>query len=364
MPPCSMEAATGAGVAKVTTHRRDSAELRPWKPPRSSTASRPPGPHSTAQSQAVAPGTLPCSRPQPPLRPANPARSASQPRDLSQSAAHISVHRPLRRRLQKARRALYWRSVPPVRRKEPGPWLRVPAPPLLAGPADNGQCGHQHSEGEEWGGGCLRKNRFLCTSDVFITHKLGSTLTPARGSKPVWKEGAGCPVSSLTAPWASGLLASNQAPTGGRRCPQPRLEGPWEAPVRERRARHHWRKSHFKPWACNSTSSRPGTAGASASPAAPRELAGRRPGGAAGLKSMHFPGSTGTLSSDPPQPPPPSSRWSSCQTCRRASGRPPAPGSPACSNTCTNTGGHWRPAAAHVPSRPHDPSAGGLSPPT
>lgn len=277
MPPRSREAATGG--RRGQGHHTPSglgSELRLWKPPRSSTASRPPGPRSAAQHKA-----RPWLR-EP--RPADPARSVSQPRDLSQSAAHISVHRPLRRRLQKARRALYWRSVPPLRRKEPGPWLRVPAPPLLAGPADNGQCGHQHLEGEERGGGCLRKNRFLCTSDVFITHKLGSALTPARGSKPVWKEGAGCPVPSLTAPWASGLLASNQAPTGGRRRPQPRLEGPWEAPVRERRARHHWRKSHFKPWACNSTSGWPGTAGASASL---RSTAGaRRPSSRRGCRSQ------------------------------------------------------------------------------
>lgn len=248
----------------------------------------------------MTPGTPPCSRPQPPLRPADPARSISQPRDLSRAATHISVHRPLRRRLQKARRALYWRSVPPLSRKEPGPWLRVPAPPPLAGPADNGQCGHQHSVGEEWGGGCLRKNRFLCTSDVFIAHKLGSALTPARGSKPVWKEGAGCPVPSLTAPWASGLLASNQAPPGGPRRLQPCLEGPRKALVRERHVRHHRRTSHFKPWAGSSTSSWPGTAGASASL---RSTAGaRRPASRRGcsLKSMHFPGSTGTLSSDLP----------------------------------------------------------------
>lgn len=44
-----------------------------------------------------------------------------------------------------------------------------------------------------------------------------------------------------------------------------------------------------------------------------------------------------TFTSDSAQPLLPSSRWSSCQTCRQAAGHPPAPGSHVCSNTWVGT---------------------------
>lgn len=55
-----------------------------------------------------------------------------------------------------------------------------------------------------------------------------------------------------------------------------------------------------------------------------------------------------TLNSDSLQPLPPSSHWSSCQTCRRAAGHPPVPGSPVCSSTCGGEGERWSEAQARA----------------
>lgn len=148
--------------------------------------------------------------------------------------SQISVHRLLRQRLGKVQKALYWRSLPPftgerswgLHPEDPG------SAPTPTGPAEhlNSRSGHWYSVGEEKGGKCLRKNRSLCTSDIFITHKLGSALTPARGVqalrwKPVQRAGEGGPhpvppaYGALRPPPAS--VAQSRHLQGGRHCPQP-----------------------------------------------------------------------------------------------------------------------------------------------
>lgn len=189
-------------------------------------------------------------------------RPRSPPSPLTLSGAHVlthtSVHRELEQRLQKAQKALYWRSLPPLRRKEPPePHPEHPPPPPPAGPA----------QGREQSGGCLRKNRSLCTSDVSIAHKLGSALTPACGAHALggrWSQSRGKvqgPVPSLTVPRASPGLPRPpglRAGTCGRKTAF--AAGVWigrqEAP-QEPRLGHRQQTSHFKLQACNSTRRRP-----------------------------------------------------------------------------------------------------------
>lgn len=100
------------------------------------------------------------------------------PMTIFNPESQISVHGLLRQRLGKVQKALYWRSLPPftgarsqgLHPEDPG------STPTPTGPAErlNSRSGHWYSVGEEEGGKCLRKNRSLCTSDIFITHKLGS----------------------------------------------------------------------------------------------------------------------------------------------------------------------------------------------
>lgn len=135
-----------------------------------------------------------------------------------------------------------------------------------------------------------------------MAHKLGSALTPARGVQaqgwePVWGEGGG--------PCASARSAPGPGRTQGRR----------------------------PPWAGNATSW-----GRRAPPEPPRPSAARREPPPSSGGAARVSGVPGTLSAGPRPAPPPSSRWSSSRTCRRASGRPRAPGSPACSSICEDTG--------------------------
>lgn len=219
------------------------------------------------------------------------------------------------------------------------------------------------------GGECLRKNRSLCTSDIFIAHKLGSAPTPACGVqalrwKPVQEPEAGgpCPAPSLTAPlllpWASGaqcrhldgegtvcsccLVGSEEAPGKGSdagRCGQPTSHLKPQGSLFQEQGSEE-RPQAPDPRMTAEQGSRTSASLCGPAPACPKgEGLVVVPGGAAGLKSVgSVLGPVRTLSSDSQQPPPPSSRWSFCQTCRPAAGHPPAPGSPVCSSTCVRTG--------------------------